>query len=213
MRSRVAEIDQNAVAHVPTDEAVERGDHPGDGPVICGDDLAQILGIEARRQRCRANKITEHYRELSAFGIGWRRCFPRYRRLGDGGRLGAECSDSVEQSPTMADRHYADLPEIVGRQAGQHPFVNLVCAKRRLVLLEPETTEPCRNVHARLPEAFNAALLPYPKLSLRTNTWDALSRLRPGIRHGAVSGANLTFDTLTRGRATPRLGAAINEEG
>src|SRR6516225_3800449 len=76
----------------------------------------------------------------------------------------------------MADKHHADLPEILGREAGQHLFVNLVCAKRRLVLLEPETTEPCRNVHARLPDAFNAALLPYPKLSLGTNTWRALSR-------------------------------------
>src|SRR5215831_11369422 len=81
----------------------------------------------------------------------------------------------------MADRHHADLPEILGRQAGQHPFVDLVCAERRLVLLEPETAEPCRNVHARLLDAFNAALLPYPKLSLRTNTLRALSR-RKGTR-------------------------------
>src|SRR5215467_837777 len=68
MRSRVAEIDQNAVAHVPTDEAVELGDHPGDGPVICGDDLAQIFGVEARRQRRRADEIAEQDRELTAFG-------------------------------------------------------------------------------------------------------------------------------------------------
>ena len=69
----------------------------------------------------------------------------------------------------MADRHHADLPEILGRQAGQHPFVDLVGAERRLVLLEPETAEPCRNVHARLPDAVTA-FLPYPKLSPCTNT-------------------------------------------
>src|SRR5215469_9208981 len=68
MRLRVAEINQHAVAHVPTDEAVERGDHPGNGPVICGDDLAQILGIEPRRERRRADHIAEHHRELAAFG-------------------------------------------------------------------------------------------------------------------------------------------------
>src|SRR6516164_4768213 len=60
--------------------------------------------------------------------------------------------DGVEQPSTMAYRHHADLPEILGRQAGQHPFVDLVGAERRLVLLEPETAEPCRNVHARLPD-------------------------------------------------------------
>ena len=59
----------------------------------------------------------------------------------------------------MADQHHADLPKILRREAGQHLFVDLVCAKRRLVLLEPETTEPCRNVHARLPDAVNAAVI------------------------------------------------------
>ena len=51
----------------------------------------------------------------------------------------------------MADRHHADLPEILGRQVGQHLFVDLVCEERRLVLFEPETAEPGRDVHARLP--------------------------------------------------------------
>jgi len=59
----------------------------------------------------------------------------------------------------MADQHHADLSEILGREAGQHLSVDLVCLKRRLVLLEPETTEPCRNVHARLPDAVNAAAI------------------------------------------------------
>ena len=35
---------------------------------------------------------------------------------------------------------------------------------------QPEAAEPCRNVHARLPDAVNAALLRYPKLSLCANT-------------------------------------------
>src|SRR6266850_1389323 len=38
------------VAHVLGDKAVELGDHFGDGAVIRGDDLAQILGIKPRRQ-------------------------------------------------------------------------------------------------------------------------------------------------------------------
>src|SRR6516165_10959150 len=114
MRPRVAEIRENTVAHVFGDKAVEPGDHLGDGAMIGGDDLTQILGIKTSREFGRADKITEHYRELSAFGIGGRRCFA-YHRLGDDGSLGTECSDSVEQPPTMADRYHADLPEILGR--------------------------------------------------------------------------------------------------
>ena len=47
MCSRVAEIDQDAVAHVFGDKPVEPRDDLG-GVVIRADDLAQILGIEAR---------------------------------------------------------------------------------------------------------------------------------------------------------------------
>src|SRR5215472_6730076 len=75
MCSRVAEINQYAVAHVPGDEAVEPGDYPGDGAVISGDDVTQILGIEPRRQLGRADEIAEHYRELAALGaVGARSC-------------------------------------------------------------------------------------------------------------------------------------------
>ena len=73
MRLRIAEIDQHPVAHVFGDKAVEPGDHLGDGAVIGGDDLAQILGIEPRGERGRADQIAEHHRQLPAFGIGRRR--------------------------------------------------------------------------------------------------------------------------------------------
>jgi hypothetical protein len=53
MRSRVAEIDQHAVAHVFGDKPFEVPDDFRDGAVVCGDDLAQILGIEARGKRGR----------------------------------------------------------------------------------------------------------------------------------------------------------------
>jgi hypothetical protein len=69
MRSRVAEIDQDAVAHVVGDEAVEPGDDLGDGAMIGGEDLAQILGIEPRREPGRPYQIAEHHRELPSFGL------------------------------------------------------------------------------------------------------------------------------------------------
>jgi hypothetical protein len=45
MRSRIAEIDQHAVAHVFGDEPVEPGYSISDCAMVCGDDLAQILWI------------------------------------------------------------------------------------------------------------------------------------------------------------------------
>ena len=69
MRPRVAEIDQDAVAHVLRDKAVEPPDDFGDGAVISGDDLAQILGIEPRRERGRPDQIAEHHRQLPALRL------------------------------------------------------------------------------------------------------------------------------------------------
>jgi hypothetical protein len=36
--------------------------------MICGDDLAQILGVEARGERGRADQVAKHHRQLPAFG-------------------------------------------------------------------------------------------------------------------------------------------------
>ena len=49
VRLRVAEIGQNAIAHIPGDKAIEPGDDLCHGTMIGGDDLAIILGVEARR--------------------------------------------------------------------------------------------------------------------------------------------------------------------
>jgi hypothetical protein len=73
---RIAEIDQHAIAHIPTDEAIESGNDFGDGAVIGGDDPPQILGIKASGELRRADQIAKHHRELAAFGaVGawWRR--------------------------------------------------------------------------------------------------------------------------------------------
>ena len=69
VRLRVAEIDQHPVAHVLGDKAVEAGDRLGDRAVVGADDLAQVLGVEPRRERGRADQIAEHHRELPAFGV------------------------------------------------------------------------------------------------------------------------------------------------
>jgi hypothetical protein len=107
MRLRVAEIYQNAVAHVPGDEAVEPGDNFGDSAVIRGDHVTQILGIEACRQRGRADQIAEHHGQLPAFGVGGRRGIGRcYHRSGGG--CDAERNNCGQQLSPVADRGHAD---------------------------------------------------------------------------------------------------------
>jgi hypothetical protein len=135
MRLRIAEINENAVAHVFGDKAVEMAHGIGGGAVIRGDDLAQILRIELRRQRGRADQIAEHYRQLAAFSIG------SYGYRGEG-HLRRERADGIEQPPAVPNQADAEILQILGRQARQHPCVDLVRAERRLVLLEPELPQP-----------------------------------------------------------------------
>jgi hypothetical protein len=137
MRSRVAEIDQDTVAHILGDKAVEPRNDLGDGAMIRADDLAQNLGIEARRELGRADQITEHHRELPPFGIGCRRIAGS---SGHGGRhLGAERGNSVEQPPAMPDQRDAEILQILGRQARQYPCVDLVVAEGRHIALKAQT--------------------------------------------------------------------------
>ena len=85
MRLRVAEVDDDAVAHVLRDNPANAADHLCDKPMISTDHLAKILGIESCRQGCRASEIAEQDRQLSALGGGTnrggaRRGIATYRR-------------------------------------------------------------------------------------------------------------------------------------
>ena len=72
MRLWIAEIDQHAVAHILGDKTPKAADGVGDAAMVGADDLAQILGIEARGQRCRADQVAEHHRQLAPLGLGCR---------------------------------------------------------------------------------------------------------------------------------------------
>ena len=84
------------------------GRHLGDGAMVGGDDLAQILGIEPRRQRGRADEIAEHHRQLTPFAR------PSARELRRGGQPSsaaavaasnaAMASSSRRRWPTEAPR-------------------------------------------------------------------------------------------------------------
>ena len=67
---RIAEIDQHAVAHVLRDEPAEAVHGLRDALLIGRNDLAQVLGVHAGRQRRRAHQVGEHHRDLAALGVG-----------------------------------------------------------------------------------------------------------------------------------------------
>jgi hypothetical protein len=152
MRPRVPEINEHAVAHIFGDEAVEASDDTGDRAMIGADDLAQILGIEPRRQRGRADEIAEHHRELPAFGFTPRceccgRCGRQPWRIGYG-RGSAQGGDGIEQLAPVADRCDANLPEVIRCQLRQHLPIDLVIAEGRHIALKAQTLQPRLYVHA-----------------------------------------------------------------
>jgi len=146
MGFRVAEINQYAVAHVPRDEAIEPDDDFGDGAVIGGDNLAEILGIETRRERRRADQVAEHHCQLPAFGVGLS-CMAECCCHRGGRHRGTERSNRGEQFSAVADRGYADADQIFGCQLGQDLGVDIVVAERLLVLFEPQAVQPGCDVH------------------------------------------------------------------
>src|SRR6516164_5545027 len=65
---RVTEVGQDAIAHVFSDKAIMSAYRFGNALMIRTIHLAQVLRVEARSERGRANEIAEHHRELSSLG-------------------------------------------------------------------------------------------------------------------------------------------------
>src|SRR6516162_6440105 len=57
----------------------------------------------------------------------------------------------------MTDDHDAEVFEIFSSQAWKNVEVDLVLAERRLVSLEPEVSQPSRNIHPPSPFRFPSA--------------------------------------------------------
>src|SRR5262249_58318240 len=111
MGSRIAEINQHAVAHVFRDVALEAGDDFGDRLAIGAEYLAQILWIETGGKRRRSRQIAKHNRQLPALGTSPDFRIARCRRVIRGQRL-----YRVEQPAAMTDGGDAEIPQIVDRQ-------------------------------------------------------------------------------------------------
>jgi hypothetical protein len=69
MRLGIGEIDQHPIAEILGDKTGEPGDRVCDTAVISAYHFAQILGIEAHRQRRRADQVAEHDRQLAPLGL------------------------------------------------------------------------------------------------------------------------------------------------
>src|SRR4029453_1674626 len=111
MRLRITEVDQNAVAHVFRDKATEAAHSFRNALLVPRNYFAQILRVHARRQRCRANEVREHYGDLAALcGIARLRLWPgdgfNYWLAGPG-----ELADGCKHDPSMPEQH-ANLFEV-----------------------------------------------------------------------------------------------------
>ena len=98
------------------------------------------------------DEIAEHHRQLPAFGAALYRCTRARRpdggRSRGGGHCGTKRGDSVEQPPAMPDQGDTEILQILGRQAREHFFVDLVIAERLVVTLKTKAAQPYRYVHA-----------------------------------------------------------------
>ena len=153
-----AKIDEGAIAQVAGDVPVELRHGIGDRAVIAFDDVMHLLRIDARGKRRRADKIAEHHRQLPAFSCRCCRGSLWFRIL-----VAAQRSNRRQQLATVPYQADAKVVEVLGCKLAQNRSVNRVVAKRLFILLQAETVEPCRNVHALLPAAVTPLRLSVPR--------------------------------------------------
>ena len=137
-RLRIAEIDQDAVAHVLGDETAVTLDRLGAASMIGADDGAQILRVQACRQRGRADQVAEHQGELAALG---RIC----SRRRDWGVEFADCS----QESAAISQDDAEILEVLVSQLVQDREVDPILGEARGILRHAEPIEPLINLGHR----------------------------------------------------------------
>jgi len=104
----IPEIGQHAVAHVSGDKAIVAADRLGDTLLVRTQNLTQVLGVEARRERGRVYDIAEHNRDLPP--LGSRRRFVRGRA--PRATLPAQGGNRGKHLAAVPDEIYAELLEI-----------------------------------------------------------------------------------------------------
>ena len=149
VRLRIAEIHEHAVAHVLRYEPAEALHGLGDAFLIGGNDLAQVLRVHARGERCRTDEVREHHRDLAALGGVLGGFAPEQSAL----MFGA--ADSRDwRSTKLSDRRNifrrwpskTPSPQGPDRSGGGEREINAVFSKALGVLGHAEVFEPIRNL-------------------------------------------------------------------
>src|SRR5262245_16671794 len=128
MGLRIAEIDQETITKQLSDMSIVALDNFGTHSLICPHHFPVLFGIELGGQLGGINEVTEHDRELAAFGF-WRTRYgwlsfhrsalvfsPDFllSRLNDGGRRSRACFTSPDQhSPVLISGKLVDFDEFV----------------------------------------------------------------------------------------------------
>ena len=117
VRSGIAEIDEDAIAQVPSNEPVKALHGRRDTLPVGGNQIAQILRIEAGREARRSDEIAKHHCQLAALRTAgarrrrltsrsWRRGFGSVRRELDPAFAAEVGTSRVRGSASRAERTY-----------------------------------------------------------------------------------------------------------
>jgi hypothetical protein len=90
----------------------------------------------------------------------------------------------------VPDQSNGEILQVLCRQARQHPCVDLVLAERPLILLQLETVEPCRYVHALHPRFGHAWVIVTDETAINAqlagielnDLWDMAARFAARLR-------------------------------
>jgi hypothetical protein len=101
MRYGITESGHHPVTQILGNRPVKFANNFLAAGVVCADEISEVLGIEARRQRCRSHQIAEKHSDLAALAgvlaesVGCRR------------KVGAQGGDGVKQLSAVPDNTYA----------------------------------------------------------------------------------------------------------
>jgi len=145
---RIAEIDQNAVAHVFGNGAAMLCNHTGAGFLILADQIGEILRVQPGRKLGGTDQVAEHDRQMPAFGAlqviqggGRSKGFVGQRR---------QVRNGLQQSFPFRQTRDAKVLEVFVGQFAKQGGIDAVFLKCHRVLIEPKASQPRTNVHSRL---------------------------------------------------------------
>ena len=124
MSVRMTKVHQDPVAHILRDVSTKLAYGFFGTARISGEDISQIFRIHADGERRRPDQVSEHHRDLTAFGLV-RSARPRH--IGNL-RLGAQLGNQTQNSPTIPEKD-AELLKIIVRKIWQNGKINPVFGK------------------------------------------------------------------------------------